>query len=642
MEDFETNIETSMLGDYISVQGNTFVPLRGVGLVMGLNGTGGDPPPSYLRKKLLTEMARRDVPGAQAILARPDTALVVVTAYLPPNVRKGQPFDTRVRLPPNSNATSLAGGYLLATRLFEETEVRGAGILKGDEYAVAEGPILTTFGAGMAGAGSKGLLTQGSIPGGSISRHERDLEIVIRKRFQSIRKSKQIADAIATRFHHFDRFNRRVALAEAKTNALIELKLHPTYRNNYPRYQQVIRHIPLAEDVVARRLRMEALADQLLDPATSENAAVQLEAVGNDAKPFLRAGLESPWSDVRFFSAEALAYMDDPAGVEVLSLAAEHEPAFRVYADAALANLSSHQSLLALRNVLHAESLEARYGAVRAISEINDADRSLNTIKYDNRFTLRQIESNASPAVHLTRRRVPEVVIFGVQQQLMLPAVLNGGHRIRVIGRDGEDTVEVVRYRIGKDPVREQCSRSLAEIVRTAGKLGAYYSDIVQLMIEAERQHNLQGDLGIDRLPQAGRNYTSRSDEDPESGVKRKVGTSTRIPGIFDQNDAEQDATREESDAMASAALEQKPEDSDAKDDHPTTAQPVAKKIDGFLSEDEPASTDPKSKTMSADLSELTELEKTMMKSASDDSEDHDEPGLFRRFLKDPFGQHAF
>lgn len=651
LEDFETNIETSMLGDYISVQGNTLVPLRGVGLVMGLNGTGGNPPPSYLRKKLLAEMARRDVPGAAAVLARRDTALVVVTAYLPANVRKGQQFDTRIRLPPNSNATSLAGGYLLTTRLFEETEIRGAGIRKGHEFAVAKGPILTAFGAGTSGTGSKGLLTQGSIPGGARSLDSRNLEIVIRKKYQSIRKSKQIADAIATRFHHFDRFNHRVSIAEAKTNALIELRLHPTYRNNFQRYQQVIRHIPLAEDVVARRLRMESLADQLLDPATSEKAAVQLEAIGNDAKPFLRAGLESPWSDVRFFSAESLAYMDDPAGVDVLSQAAEHEPAFRVYADAALANISSAQSLLALRSILNADSLEARYGALRAISEINDADRSLNTIKYDDRFTLRQIDSTGSPAVHLTRRRVPEVAIFGINQELQLPAVLNGGHRIRVIGRDGEDTVQVIRYRVGKDPVRKQCSRKMTEIVQAAGTLGAYYSDIVQLMIEAERQHNLEGVLGIDRLPQAGRNYTSRSDHDPESGTRRKVGTSARIPGIFDRNDTDEDAARNEADEMTAIKPDQKEIESETTDTATTgsdvkTVQAVSATVKSAFSpqdsENGTAADASPPTSMSADMSVMNEFEDTQLESPTEGSSEQREPGLFRKFLKDPFGQHSF
>ena len=76
----------------MSVQGNTVITLRGVGLVTGLNGTGGDPSPSALRTQLQNEMSRRNVKDGKRILASQDTALVVVTAYLPAMVQKRPAF----------------------------------------------------------------------------------------------------------------------------------------------------------------------------------------------------------------------------------------------------------------------------------------------------------------------------------------------------------------------------------------------------------------------------------------------------------------------------------------------------------------------------------------------------------------------
>ena len=145
-DDFGTSIKTPLLSEYMSVQGNTVITLRGVGFVTGLNGTGGDPSPSALRTQLQNEMARRNVSDVKRLLASQDTALVVVTAYLPAMVRKGQRFDVRVAIPPQSKATSLKGGYLLETRMFEEQTVEGRGALKGHEYAVAGGAILTNLG----------------------------------------------------------------------------------------------------------------------------------------------------------------------------------------------------------------------------------------------------------------------------------------------------------------------------------------------------------------------------------------------------------------------------------------------------------------------------------------------------------------
>jgi hypothetical protein len=631
-DDFATTLETPVLGDYISVQGNTLVPLRGVGLVVNLNGTGGNPPPSKLQTALRQEMARRDIPTPSKILANPNTALVVVTAYLPANVRKGQPFDARVLLPANTNATSLKGGYLLATRMFEETEIRGHGARKGHEYALTEGPVLTAFGASNDSNESQGLLARGSIPGGAISSTDRELEIVLRKRFQSIRKSKQIADAITARFQRYDRFGRPESQAEAKTNALIKLKPHPIYRNNFPRFHHVIRNIPLAENEVARRLRMEALSQSLLNPATSALAAVRLEAIGNDAKPFLRTGLDSPHAAVRFFAAEGLAYLQDsqdPAGVEVLKVAARDEPAFRVYALAALSIMDTAQSMLALRELLSAESLEARYGAVRAIAEIDDHDRSLNTIHFENRFTMRQIKSNGSPAVHLARRRSPEVTIFGVDQQLLLPAVLNAGHRIRVIGHDGDESVEVSRYRIGEETVRRTCSRRLVDIIRTAGELEAAYPDIVQFLIEAERQDNLPGELGIDRLPQGGRSYLPQTDENEmESAPTLTLGTSARTPGIFDRTD--DDPVEEKSDTP----------------DLTTFKNPSAGTRTTAADAEVNAESDPPEPSKSERLDDTSGFDSDENDQQDPDNPESDHPkntsGVFRRLMKNPFGQHTF
>ena len=631
LDDFDTSLETPLLGDYISVQGNTLVPLRGVGLVVNLDGTGGNPPPSTLRTDLQREMARRRIPSPSKILSSPNTALVVVTAYLPAFVRKGQPFDVRVTLPVNTKGNSLRGGYLLATRLFEETEIRGHGTHRGDEYALAEGPVLPAFGATQGSSESNGLMGRGSIPGGATATTNRELDIVIRRRFQSVRKAKQIADAVSARFQRYDRFGRQQELAVARTDALIKLHPHPIYRNNFPRFHHVIRSIPLAENEVARRLRLEGQAERLLVPESSALAAVQLEAVGNDAKPFLLAGLKSPHGDVKFFAAEALAYLQDSQesdAVHILKVAARDEPAFRVYALAALTTMDTAQSMLALRELLDAKSLEARYGAVRAISEVNDNDRSLNTIRFKNRFVLRQIDSSGASAVHLARRRSPEITVFGVNQKLLLPAVLNVGNKIRVIGHDGDETVEISQYQLGQDTVRRTCSRRLVDILKTVGELKAAYPDVVQFMIEAEQQDNLPGELGIDRLPQAGRTYIQKVGSG-ELETDRKVGTPSRTPGIFDRIDDVQ-------------------VDGDIQDLNLTTLRNPSQHAEGTSPEinEEPATVsanqtrDDNSSTFRQ--TDVSDVEAGLRTDTEEPVNHRNSAGVLNRFMKNPFGQHKF
>ena len=566
--DFETRVETPLLSDYISVQGNNMVVLRGVGLVTGLNGTGGDPPPSHLRTQLREEMVRRGVEDAGFILKSQNTAMVVVTAYLPPMVRNGQKFDVRVALPPNSNATSLKGGYLLETRLFEEQTVQGRGALKGHEYAVASGAILTALGVKNSVDTKNAMLRRGSIPGGARSKTSRDLEVVLRNDVRSLRNSKRISEVISERFHHYNQYGQREKLADAKTDVLISLKVHPSYRNNFPRYQQVIRSIAFKETEVARRMRLEMLSQEILDPSTASRAALQLEAIGTDAVPFLEPALESDSPEVRFHAAIALAYLGDSSGVPILEQAAADEPAFRVYALAALSVVNDANGVMSLRNLLENESLEARYGAVRALHENSPRDPALGTQTVDGQFILRRIAGDEHPMVHVTRYRSPEISVFGTNQQLRLPVVLSAGHKFRVMGRDGDRTLIVTKYEVGMEPVRRQVSTKLVDVVEALGELGAHYPDIVQLLIEADQQHNLAGELGIDRLPQAGRTYVRNSDSESatvdgkSSSRSRKVGSEALIPDLFDRVDEEQHV-EDESESRLASMLASVPQDAE-------------------------------------------------------------------------------
>lgn len=129
--DDQKEVQPPFIGDYVTVSGLNLVTLEGVGLVTGLDGTGGDPPPSQFRTQLLDDMRRRDIPDPNRIISSPSTALVIVRAYLPPLVQPGDRFDVEIRVPDGSTVTSLNGGWLLECRLTERAIVPGKGILEG-------------------------------------------------------------------------------------------------------------------------------------------------------------------------------------------------------------------------------------------------------------------------------------------------------------------------------------------------------------------------------------------------------------------------------------------------------------------------------------------------------------------------------
>ena len=554
--DFGRRYETPLLGEYMSVQGNSLVVLKGVGLVTGLSGQGGDPSPSGLRTQLLNEMSRRKVPQANELLASPDTALVVVIAYLPAMVRKSQPFDVRVVLPPNSNARSLKGGWLLETRLFEEHTVQNTTSLRPQEYAVAAGAILTDLMAEGNRGEKQATLMAGTIPGGAVSRVDRDLSIILRSDKRNARNSDRVAKAVSARFHRHNRFGQKITCATAKSDVLVELKSHPQYINNFPRYQAVIRRIAMNEADVARRMRIEMLARDIVDPDLCEEAALQLEAIGDEAIPYLRDALSADSLEVRFNAAQSLAYLEDASGVEVLKQAVSDHSAFRIYGLVALSVLKNDpDAILALRELMSDKSLETCYGALRSLKELDPSDPFLKRTRFSSGFVLHEIESTGEPMVHVTRRRLPEVVVFGNSQTLRLPCILNAGNNLRVIGRSGGRTVEITRYALNRDPERFTIGNNLSEVIRACGELGATYPEIVQLLVEAENQHNLTGQFGIDRLPQPGRTYRRSSlrdsaDESAADSPEREIGAPGLTPQLFDQLDEDELARNESAEKL--------------------------------------------------------------------------------------------
>src|SRR4051794_15347640 len=148
----EKDLAIGTVGDVTEIANGGPVQVSGVGLVIGLDGTGGTPNGEY-RQMLEQQMRKQKIENTKALLDSPDKALVLVTAFLPAGVRKGEAADVEIVLPEGSRATSLKGGYLaecplrnheLASRLSPKTESEKT--YMGHVLAKAKGPLLVGLG----------------------------------------------------------------------------------------------------------------------------------------------------------------------------------------------------------------------------------------------------------------------------------------------------------------------------------------------------------------------------------------------------------------------------------------------------------------------------------------------------------------
>jgi hypothetical protein len=552
MEEEQKRGARSFVGDYASISGTKVIVLEGVGLITQLDGTGGDAPSTSFRKELLDEMRRLQVENPNKVLQSPSTAMVVVRAYLPPLIRKGEHFDVEVRLPEGSEATSLAGGWLLPCDLRERAVVPGRGVLAGDVLARAQGPLLISTGEADEGSLAS-LVKRGTIPGGAVSlREDRPLSLHLKDDFRSVRMANRITQKIGERFHDYDEYGIRRPLARFKTDSRIELEVHDNYRDNYPRYLQVIGQMAFNEVDVERHLRMQRLKEELLAGARAEQAALQLEAIGRDAIPVLKEGLNAAPFESKFHAAVALAYLGDSSGVDVLAEAAARERAFRVFAFAAMAALQNGDAFGQLVALMDSPSAETSYGAFRALTTLNPHDPAVRGELLSEQFTLHLVPTTHDPLVHVTRRRKAEVVLFGDRQRFSTPLAVNAGKHLWVTARPGGTHAVVSRYKPGEEDRRLEVPLEIAEVIRALASQGATYPDIVQMLVQAERQHNLPGRIAVDALPQAGRVMTrlETSSAGGSSSTAGRVGNPHFTPNLYSTTEESED--RDEEDFPAS------------------------------------------------------------------------------------------
>jgi hypothetical protein len=534
---------TLLVGDVATSYGPGAIAVEGIGLVVGLPGTGSDPEPDIFRAMLEDDMRRRNVENIKQLLARNDTSLVLVRGYIKPGAQKGDNFDLEIRVPNGSETKSLRGGYLMQVRLTEKRVIAGD-IKEGNLLAVGEGPVLVDPGADEKE--DRVNATRGRVLGGGRTLHDHKLGLLLRPDYQAVRYSYQVGQAVNRRFHTYQGGSKE-NVATPKNNEFIELAVHPQYRHNIARYLRVVRALPLTETATDRLERLETLERQLLDPLTSARAALRLEAIGNEAAPVLLKGLESDSLEVRFYSAEALAYLnheESGKAAQPLAQAAREESALRVFALTALSAMSDFEAHQQLMQLLHVPSAETRYGAFRSLWAMNKNDPVIRgeMLGRDNQFSYHILHTSGPPMIHVTANFRPEIVIFGNDLTLQTPLLLEAGKRIMITAPAG-GPVTVSRFAVGEPDQKRQVAPRVDDVIRACVELGANYPDVVQMLQQAARSKSLGNcRLEIDAIPQAGRNLkrpsaSSSGEAEGEDGATSEdeadFVVSNPLPDLF-------------------------------------------------------------------------------------------------------------
>lgn len=147
------------LKDIGKIVGSRDNQLLGFGLVVGLRNTGDSSQAAFTNKALGNLLKKVGISSDGSGFKTRNVAGVMVTATLPPYLRKGQKIDVVVSS--LGDSTSLLGGTLLMTPL------QGANL---QTIAVAQGPVIVggVSGSNKYGSYAKNQTTVGRVPDGAI------------------------------------------------------------------------------------------------------------------------------------------------------------------------------------------------------------------------------------------------------------------------------------------------------------------------------------------------------------------------------------------------------------------------------------------------------------------------------------------
>lgn len=511
---------TQLVGDFTAPWGLNVQQIERAALVTGLADTGSDPPPGGQRQMLLSDMQTRGVVEPNRLLASRSTALVWVRGQLHPGIRKGDRFDVMVEVPPDHDTTSLDGGWLMETRL-AEMALLGNRVRDGHVLGLAEGPLLVDpVSNGTLDSVSK---LRAIIPGGGTALFSRSIGLSLVPEHRSVSLSKRIGDCINRRFHAIVHGVKR-GVATPKTDRFIELEIPAIYRRNLGRYLAVVRSVALSEPAGNRHARLELLSRQLADPVTAPAAALRLEAIGKEAITTLREALESTDAEVRFAAAEALAYLGESMAATHLAEAAGSLRTARPKALAALSVLDDANGIDALQSLLPSRSAETRYGAFRALREI-DADLPLiRGESLGDACGLHTLDVQGPPLIHATRTARAEIVLFGASHPVDDGLRAEAGPSTVIVVDRGRAAIS--RFLPGSPDETRETPAEVGAILRTLAELGGTYPDLLQFLQQASSQRAIDSRLAFDAIPSEldGRlslhqEASSRDREIPESDL---------------------------------------------------------------------------------------------------------------------------
>ncbi len=435
------------IGAQGTIRGLDPILVSGYGLVVGLSGTGSSDVPGPIRAIMEREMTKlgvgremgplRDVTPNEMLNDR-NTAVVIVSASIPPGSPAGTKFDVQVNSLIGTATESLEDGKLYTTDLFRG-QVRPAAPST-QPIGEASGEIfINPF---TVPGDSAGLITKTIgrvLDGGTVIE---PTIVTLDLDTPSHSRARAIAEAINARFPR-DRGDQEVAFGRSEET--IEINIPTRFRDDPDEFIQLLRHLRIdqsfPEQAAVRYAR--ALRDF---PELATDLSWCFQALGDVSIPHLRPLYDFPEQTVRLAAIQAGAKLGDMATRPHLEeLIMITESGSRPGLVKLLGGLGQNPRInMFLRDMLSDPEPNIRVVAYEALEKRGDP--SVRRFRVSDKYTIITVPSS-EPTIYVTLQRDPRIVVFGSALSVRTPVFVAAWEDRLMLRAEEDARMVAVMYR---------------------------------------------------------------------------------------------------------------------------------------------------------------------------------------------------
>jgi len=379
-------------------------PVRGIGIVACLPGTGSSECPPEIRQELEKYIWQQVPEGGSVnprlLIESQNTAVVEITGVIPPLSTTMDLFDVTLRPLSSTQTTSLDGGCLYTAQLKEMSRLNSVQQFTrfSKTLAVAEGPVYT-----------RQMETPSSpnrwrVLGGGRAKQNSTVRLILN------RPDFTTSHIIRNRIN--ERFGPKTATCVSAGE--ITLVFPPLYLDQREMFLGIVESLMLGADPQLLRDYAQELIDRILAKTDSDNAEIALEGIGKPALDSLAPLLDHTDADIQFHAARCMLNIGDDRALRVLRpIALDKKSPYRKDAIRAIGfSAKRRDALPILTTALNESDIEIRLIAYEALLRLNTHVISRRKINSSG-FFVDSVICSGPKTIYVYRQGTPKIVLFG-------------------------------------------------------------------------------------------------------------------------------------------------------------------------------------------------------------------------------------